>query len=84
MKHMSPQGKYCDLACYPICPGYRREGCLMFNEEESFLSAKMNLIAHGTDIRELCSHPKGLWLKNHTIQMSNKTRPNTYVDEAIN
>lgn len=56
----------------------------MFNEEESFLSAKMNLIARGVRITELCSHPKGLWLKNHTIQMSTRIKPSVYVDESIN
>jgi hypothetical protein len=80
---MSPQGKYCDLACYPICPGYFREGCIMFNEERSFFTMKMLLIAQGTDVRELPAHAGGLWLKNQQIQMSQRIRPNCYIDETI-
>lgn len=83
MKMMSPQGKYCDLACYPICQGYRHEGCLMFNEERSFFTMKMILIAEGVDIRNVPVHAGGLWLENCEVRLSKNTQPNVYVDEPL-
>jgi len=84
MKHMSPHGQYCDLACYPICPGYKLEGCLMFGEERSFLTMFLQLLAEGIDIRTVKLHPKGMWSKHHTIRMAKDMGKNVYVGEALN
>lgn len=83
MKSMSPHGQYCDLACYPACRGYALEGCLMFGEERSFLTMKLQLLAEGMDIRRLTLHPKGMWAKHHTIQMAVDMGKNIYVGESL-
>lgn len=83
MKFMDVKGKYCDLACYPSCQGYRQEGCIMFNEERSFLTVQLGLIANGVYVRELTASPQGMW-KNHVqIHMAPNMKYPVFVGEPM-
>jgi len=82
MKVMFPQGKCCDLACYPSCPGYLREGCLLFGEKRNFKSMQSYLIANHLFIWQLKGHnPGGMWKENETIVLGKNLNMPVYGDE---
>lgn len=82
MKVMFPQGECCDLACYPVCPGFQKEGCLLFGGKRSFKMMQTVLIADGVYIWQLKGvDPTGMWHKNETVVLSEKMGAPIYGDE---
>lgn len=86
MKTMFPQGiEGCDLGCYPACPGFSKEGCLMFGGEKPFKYVTSLCIGQRVFIFELPKElsPTGVWEKNHTVTISKSFGAPRYMDEKI-
>ena len=73
----------CDLACYPYCAGFFREGCLLFGDKVCFFLMKTQMLGEGKYFYETGLAPSGVWAEYKTVEFGKKMKLVDYINELV-